>query len=95
MKRPISFVLLSFFMGLFFLAAHARPRETDERNGQVSAMVLDINDSRVAGAKVTIEERDFKRELPTSPEGKFRLELPAGDYDLTVDANGFCLFQDH
>ena len=93
MKRPISFVLLSFFMGLFFVAAQARPRETNKRNGRVSGMVLDTNDARVAGARVTIEARDFKRKLSTSPEGKFRLELPAGDYDLTVDANGFCLFQ--
>ena len=93
MKRPISFLLLAFVLASFLVVTQARPRETKERNGRVSAMVLDINDARVAGAKVTIEARDYKRELSTTPEGKFRLELPAGGYDLSVDANGFCLFQ--
>jgi uncharacterized membrane protein len=56
-------------------------------------MVLDVNGARVAGATVTIEARNYKRQFATTPEGEFHLNLPPGKYSLTVDANGFCKFQ--
>jgi hypothetical protein len=56
-------------------------------------MVLDINDSRITKAKVTLMRDPETREIITDEEGKFDLPLPAGVYRLTVSANGFCEFK--
>jgi hypothetical protein len=93
MKRSLMSAFLSFSVVISFFAVAANahlPPSND--NGRVAAMVLDVNDARVAGAKVTIEARNYKRELSTTPEGQFQVDLPAGEYDFTVDAYGFCKF---
>jgi len=89
---PLLLLCLSVVLSFFSVEAGAHLRYPND-NGRVSALVFDVNDARVAGAKVTIEARNYKRTLSTSPEGNFQVDLPAGEYDFTVDANGFCKFQ--
>jgi len=94
MKRRFTSALLLFLVIPFLSSAtgaHLPPRNGGE--GRVSGVVLDVNDSRVTRAKVTIEAQNYRRELSTSAEGAFELDLPAGQYHFTVDAYGFCKFQ--
>lgn len=64
-----------------------------ESVGRVSGIVLDVNDSRVANAKVIIKGSNFQKELSTSDIGQFQTDLPLGEYSVTVYANGFCKFE--
>ena len=90
MKLTLTLALLLLFTGFAIPTdAHLLP----SKDGRMSGMVLDVNDARVAGAKVTIEAPNYKRELLTAPEGEFHVNLPPGKYTLTVDANGFCKFE--
>src|SRR5204863_7764122 len=57
-----------------------------------SGVVTDPAGARVAGARVTIINRDsgLRRNLTTSTEGDFTaVALPAGTYQLTTEATGF------
>jgi len=45
--------------------------------------------ARVAFATIRIENAGAKREAYTSDEGSFEVELPAGSYRITIEAQGF------
>jgi hypothetical protein len=64
-----------------------------KESGRVFGLVFDVNDARVTKAKVTIKARNFSREVLTGGEGEFDVDLPAGEYYFTVEANGFCRFE--
>jgi len=51
--------------------------------------VIDSNDARISNATVRIENARSSQEVYTSAEGAFEVELPAGTYRITVEAEGF------
>jgi uncharacterized membrane protein len=61
--------------------------------GELKGIVLDINNSRVAGAKVTVESRGAQFEEQSDAEGAYTFKLPAGEYRLTIEADGFKLYR--
>ena len=67
--------------------------QSSKQGGRLSGVVLDVNDARVFDAKVTVRARNFTREVFTDETGQFTINLPAGEYSLTVQANGFCQFE--
>ena len=60
-----------------------------ERKSRIVGVVLDPNGARIAHAAVRIENAASSREAYTSDEGSFEVELPAGTYTITVEAEGF------
>jgi hypothetical protein len=86
--RNISLVL--FVLCAFFGSAHSLPGQYSQ--GRVSGVVLDVNDARVVGAKITFMRDPNIHEVFTIDDGEFEVELPAGAYRFTVSANGFCKF---
>jgi hypothetical protein len=94
--RKISFtslVLALVYLSLLPLFLNARSLPEEQKQGRVSGMVLDIDDSRITKAKVTLMRDPETREILTDEEGKFDVQLPAGVYRLTVSADGFCKFE--
>jgi uncharacterized membrane protein len=71
------------------LAAHAAESAASERKSRIVGVVLDANGARIANAAVKIENAFESREVYTSGEGAFEVELPAGTYRITVEAPGF------
>ncbi len=63
------------------------------RSGKVAGMVFDVQDARVSGAVITFSNDYLRREITSGETGSFRLDLPAGDYNFTVRAHGFCMFE--
>ena len=63
-----------------------------EPTGKFAGVVLDVNDARVVGATVTIQKGSVKRSTESNDEGEFEVSLPAGDYQVSVEANGFSKF---
>ncbi len=55
-------------------------------------VLLDANDARVVNATVKIDGGKIKRKVKSGQEGEFEIWLPAGNYQITVEANGFRRF---
>ena len=64
--------------------------------GSLRGTVQDATGARVASAKVMVQAANsaFERQAETEDRGEFRIdELPPGDYELTVHAEGFAKAQ--
>jgi hypothetical protein len=55
--------------------------------------LLDINGSRVAHAKVKVESANFKWKGESDERGDFTVEVPEGEYWISVQAVGFRDFE--
>ncbi len=91
MKR-LAFACLSFSLLALTLCQTLAPAQTHEpvrALGELKGLVLDPNDARVAGAKITIENKKNRFELWSTDEGAFQIKLPAGEYQLKIESNGF------
>ena len=85
----MSKILAKLFVVLLVAAGSARAQTP---TGIISGVVSDPAGARVAGARVTIINRDsgLRRNLITSTEGDFTaVALPSGTYHLTAEATGF------
>ena len=83
--------LLLFVLSTFFVGARSLPNK--QELGRLSGEVLDVNDARIAGAKITFIRDPNMHEVFTSDAGEFDVPLPAGAYRFTISANGFCKFE--
>lgn len=59
------------------------------RTSKIVGLVLDKDDSRIAGATIKIENAEFNRVVLSGDQGDFEVRLPAGIYRLTVEMDGF------
>ncbi|HKG23710.1 MAG TPA: carboxypeptidase-like regulatory domain-containing protein [Blastocatellia bacterium] len=87
--RMISAVLLALASAWSVPAGRAHSPVRGERKSRIVGVVLDPNGARVAFATIRIENAGAKREAYTSDEGSFEVELPAGSYRITIEAQGF------
>ena len=60
--------------------------------GKVVGVILDANDARVPEATVRVKGGGRTREVKCDEQGQFELSLPAGRYQITVEASGFRRF---
>lgn len=63
------------------------------QTGRVAGLVVDVNDARIVGARITLENAEVKRTRRSDDEGRFDVEVPAGTYQITVEQPGFKKFQ--
>lgn len=87
--RLIPAVLLALAFASSVPAGLTHSPARGERQSRIVGVVLDPNGARIPFATVRIENADAKREAYTSDEGSFEVELPAGAYRITVEADGF------
>jgi hypothetical protein len=71
------------------LAHTSESARSEERKSRIVGVVLDPNGARIPFATIRIENAKATREAQTSDEGSFEVELPAGTYRVTVEAQGF------
>lgn len=64
---------------------------TDSGVGYLTGVVLDTNNSAVAGATVTVERGEAKYLITTGQDGSFNIQLPVGIYRIRAENPGFCL----
>ena len=77
---------LPFFLIIIcaFLAAQAQTAN------QISGTIKDQNGAVVAGAQISLNGKQFKRETVTDANGVFNFQnLPTGEYELLISAEGF------
>src|ERR1044071_230561 len=95
-RRPLNttfvVVIIVAAVAAFPLAAVAagQSHAPEPANGRVYGTVFDPNRAVVTDARVRIESRAARREVWTSDGGVYSAMLPAGNYSLTVYAEGFC-----
>lgn len=87
--RTIFVTLLALASALSAPAGRAHSPAGRERQSRIVGVVLDPNGARIASAAVRIENAGARREAYTGEEGSFEVELPAGTYRITVEAEGF------
>ena len=61
--------------------------------GRIMGTLLDVNDARVARAKIKVEGAGVKWEGESDEAGDFTADVPAGTYRIYVRANGFRTFE--
>jgi hypothetical protein len=90
MPRCSSLVLV-----IALIAASLTPvagRASLKQFGKIKLRVVDVNDARIAGADVLIVGEGLRWRMTTNSEGELEMSLPVGDYQLSVEANGFRRF---
>jgi hypothetical protein len=60
-----------------------------QQNGTLKGQILDLTETGIPWAKVTVEKDGQKYEIDPDKDGKVELALPAGAYLLLVRADGF------
>ena len=79
----------TIFVTLLALASALSVPAGGGRKSRIAGVVLDTNGARIPSAAVRVENAGARREAYTSEEGSFEVELPAGTYGITVEAEGF------
>lgn len=86
-------VVIILVAGVALSSEIVRPAPTARRPaGKIVGVILDAYDARVVNATVKVEGGQIKREVESSDEGDFEISLPAGSYQMTIEANGFRRF---
>lgn len=60
---------------------------------KIMGTLLDVNDARVAHAKIKVESAKFKWEGESDEAGDFTADVPVDTYRIYVEANGFRKFE--
>ena len=82
----------SFLVVIVLLIASVSPVRAltpHARFGKIKVRVVDIMNARIVGAQVTIVGEGLRWRIMTNSEGELETSLPAGAYQLSVEANGF------
>jgi hypothetical protein len=68
-------------------------RAQEPHTTTISGVVLDVNNARIVGTTVKIENEKVSRHLKSDAEGTFQVELPQGEYRITAEHQGFKRFE--
>ncbi len=79
------FLALSLVLNTELVAVSASSAPT----GKLAGLILDANEAVVPAAKITVEGKRFKREIITTEDGSFEIELPEGKYKIKVEHDWF------
>jgi hypothetical protein len=90
--RPLLLTSVSFLLLLSFGHAPAPAQEhapTVRAEGTLKGLILDPNEARIPGAQITVENKKYRVDVESNDEGAFEVQLPAGEYQLKIEFNGF------
>ena len=94
MTRTIRLFALSLAMSLVWMAGTVSQANAQATSGAISGVVADERQGVIANASVTARNlgTNESRSAATDGEGRYRFpNLPVGNYEITVQANGFAL----
>jgi Carboxypeptidase regulatory-like domain len=86
----VNVFLLSLLLTVLMIAAIG---QSSQPSGRVKGIVADESGARILKAELVFESETFKSKAITDEAGEFAVELPIGDYQISVKANGFCPHQ--
>jgi hypothetical protein len=71
------------------VVAFAQVSPSPQPVGRVKGQVVDLIGAVVANARVVFANAEVNRTAVSNQDGDFEIELPAGEYRVTVAPNGF------
>lgn len=86
---PLAALVLFIAPTVPSLRAGARPT-METQQAHLSGVAVDINEARIAKAKLTIEGLNRTRTVITNDDGSYKVDLLPGLYQIKVSAQGFC-----
>jgi hypothetical protein len=89
LKKCIGLALIVLNFSLVLSAQSVGQSPAPETSGKLSGLILDPGKARVAGAKIIIESKGFRREVTSADDGSYALVLPEGKYKVRVELGGF------
>ncbi|MBA2341274.1 MAG: carboxypeptidase regulatory-like domain-containing protein [Pyrinomonadaceae bacterium] len=99
MKQTKSIIVIAVILSLTHLisfeSVYSRSLDINSK-GKIKGLILDANEARVPNARVVLKGKEFTRKVKSNEAGEFEVELPAGVYQISIDARslGFSLFQE-
>lgn len=57
--------------------------------GVLAGMVTDTSQAPLPGVRLTVATANFERAAVTAPDGRYRIDLPAGTYAVRAELTGF------
>lgn len=96
LRRTLLSVFLAASLAQPLQAAEPAASATAQRQGLISGRVLGPDQQPVAGARITLQGmseavQNISQDLLSDAEGRFRASVPAGEFGLTAQAEGFDL----
>ena len=88
-KSPGLFVFLLLVSMVIVSDVTGIASALEDRTGTITGVILDVNDARIPDATVIIRNDRISRRMKTQDEGRFEVSLPAGEYQIIVEAPGF------
>jgi hypothetical protein len=89
LKKYIGLALIVLNFSLVLSAQSVTQLPAPETSGKLSGLILDPGEARVAGAKIIIEAKGFRREVTSADDGSYAIALPEGKYKVRVELGGF------
>jgi hypothetical protein len=80
------------FICLVGVSQHDCISQSQSPLASVSGTVFDPSGARIPRAAVRIQSIHLSRDLATDGEGHFSVQLPVGDYQLSITAKGFAAY---
>lgn len=90
--KLIVFVCFSLLLALTFWQAPSHAQEhtpAPRAEGELKGLVVDWDDARIVGAKITAENKKYSFEAWSNEEGAFKLKLPVSEYLIKIESYGF------
>jgi hypothetical protein len=90
--KPIVLALVGLLLasGFWQAPSMAQTHEPAPRaDGEFKGLVLDPEEARIVGAKITLENKRYRFETESNDEGAFQIKVPGGQYSLRIESNGF------
>jgi carboxypeptidase family protein len=84
-----AFAAALLLLNLGLVAAVEAVIPETQLGGRISGVVVDLNDARIVGARISLKSERLSRTIYSSDEGEFEVEVPIGSYDLIAEARGF------
>ena len=89
-NRTMLLKLLGVPITLLLFAIPAQSQSTLKQSGTVLGQVMAPDNGLITGATVIVFNQSLRQEAVTDQEGRYKVELPPGTYEITTKARYFC-----
>ena len=93
MFRVVSANIIFLMISFSSIPSLSDTQVSSQPMGKVRGTVMDYNEAVILNTKIFIEGENIERSLVVNERGEYEIELPAGIYNITAEANLFRPFR--
>jgi len=87
--RIVFFSVIIFTFNIIYANVTLAQSSKNLRTGEIIGQLRDCHGNGIGKAKITVQGENIKRKLKSKNNGEFRLVLPEGTYQITIEKYGF------